>query len=82
MLRFMGENHEHKLPRTGCADSGEIPGIRGLVRGLAYELDRVDPAAVLEHFEVEVRTRRAARFTHQGNDLPFLDLVANGHEIF
>ena len=81
MSRFMGEKREHKLPRTGLADSGVIPGIRGLLRGRANELDRVHPAAILEHFEVEIRARRAARFTHQGNDLPFPDLVANGHEV-
>ena len=35
-----------------------------------------------EHLEVQVRAGRAAGFAHQGNGLTFLDLVANGNQVF
>ena len=53
-----------------------------LLGGFADEIDRIDAAAVFEHFEVQVRPCRAAGFTHVGNGLSFLDLVADNDQVF
>ena len=54
----------------------------GLVRALAYELDRVDAMAAMQHLEVQIWPGCPARVAHQGHSLAFPDLFTDRHEIF
>ncbi len=53
-----------------------------LIGALADKRHGIDPLTVAQHFEVQIRARRAARVTHQRNGLTFPDFLANINEVF
>src|SRR5690606_19427721 len=54
----------------------------GLLGALADEVDRVALLALVQDFEVQVRSCGAAGVTHQRDGLAFLHFVADSYEVF
>ena len=54
----------------------------GLLRGFANEIHRINPAAVMQHLEMQIRASSAPGFAHQSNNLTFLDLISDGNKVF
>ena len=73
---------------TGCITIAMVMQLKtrsldgGLVRALAYELDRVDAMAAMQHLEVQIWPGCPARVAHQGHSLAFPDFFTDRHEIF
>ena len=55
---------------------------RGLFGALADERNRIDPLAVAQHFEVQVRARCTTRIPHQRDCLTFSDFFTDRDEVF
>ncbi len=53
-----------------------------LVRALAYEFDRIDAMATMEHFEMQIWPCCPARVAHEGHGLTFFYHFAYGDQVF